>query len=81
MEKFKEYLNYDKIKKFSEENKSNGNITVRCYYNGLYWVCPNPKDINRSKGVEESYNAGYFISYCDIRITDEQFNDPKNWNS
>ena len=71
-----QYLNYNKIKDFNE-----GSIKVKCYYNGLYWACPNPRDEYRSKGVEESYNKGFFTEYVTVKLTEEQFAYQNNWNS
>ena len=39
----KEYLKYESIKNFKD-----GKIKIKCYFNGAWWVCPNPLDEYRS---------------------------------
>ncbi len=69
------YLNPVEIPKISIEN---GDIKVRIYYNGIYYVAPDPLDKNN--GIEDQYNQGYYISYKDYYISRSQYNDPTNWN-
>ena len=79
-----EYLNYEKIKNLSAKNDPNNNecsIRVQCYTNGLWWVCPNPEDINRSKEVKKSYDLGMFISFVYLNIKKDDFCNDENWNS
>lgn len=80
MSKKSEYLSYEKIKKHATTGNSD-TVTVKCYFNGLYWACPNPKDERRSKGMEDSYNQGYFIMCETIKIPSNVYDDQTNWNS
>jgi hypothetical protein len=35
---------------------------IKYYFNGLWYVCPNPKDTSRSKSLQKQYeNGGYII--------------------
>jgi len=83
--KCSEYLNYKKIKKlFKKECASDEKscpIRVICYHNGLWWVCPNPRDTKRCENIKESYNKGYFIDYEYIPVSKKAFCDDNNWNS
>ncbi|CAH6421023.1 Hypothetical protein KVN_LOCUS105 [uncultured virus] len=67
-----EYLNYENIKKL---NDSNNQIEINCYFNGLYWICPNPLDNSRNNAFNN-----YKISEI-IRISEKDFNNQENWNS
>lgn len=73
-----EYLSYERIK---ELHNPKGDVEVKCYTNGLWWVCPNPKDPERAKGVEYSYRKGLFISFKMIRLSQKDFDNEDNWNS
>lgn len=55
--------------------------TVTCYDNGLYKVCPNPKDPSVADTIEEQYGRGYYIDKRDHCLTQEQFDDPDLWRS
>lgn len=56
-------------------------VTVRCYNNGLWKVCPNPQDEDRVKSLKKAYEQGNYISYEDVTISQADFNNPENWNS
>ena len=73
------YLNYDKITKL--QSPSVDGICVRCYYNLRFWVCPNPQNADKVKGIKESYNKGFFTEFKDINLSQEDFKNPENWDS
>jgi hypothetical protein len=73
----KHYLDYEKVK---AAHTPDGDITVLCYFNGRYWVCPNPEDVARSKALEKQYEDGFFIE-CEVRkISAEAFHREDIWS-
>ena len=71
------YLNYDLIK--ANHNSSNP-ITVKCYFNGLYYACPDPKDKKTCQSVEQSYNQGIFITTSYYKISQDDYDNKSFWN-
>jgi len=67
-------LYYSKIKNFYS-----GSIEVKCYDNGLFFSCPDPRDEYRRKLAKEAYNKGHFIDCITLKLTEEQFKDENNW--
>ena len=39
-------------------NGERAKVKVRCFYNGLFWACPNPEDKRRSEGIQRNYEEG-----------------------
>lgn len=71
-----EYLCFEKIK-----GMTGGYIKVRCYFNGRWWVCPNPHDKDRSESLAQQFCEGVYIHCKDVYLTESEFADPTNWNS
>lgn len=81
-----EYMNYEKIVKLHQKCGPTPfkeiPINVKCYYNLMWWTCPNPFDIRRSESLKDQYDAGYYYVRCQtISLTQKDFNDKNNWNS
>jgi len=75
------YLNYDKlVQNYMKNPLLNSKLIVKAYYNGFYYVCPNPKDIVTCELLNHQYNEGYYISYQSFPISEEYYNDKTNWN-
>lgn len=45
-----------------------GDVTVRIYTNGMWETVPDPRLPDKVSGVEESYNAGMFISSRTVKV-------------
>lgn len=69
------YLNHTKV-----ENAPEGTITVYCYTNGLFNVCPNPFNKQASEKTEAMYYDGQFITKTTKKVTMEFIEDPSNYN-
>ena len=78
-----EYMCKEKIEKLEIKNKSKikDAVKVRCYFNGKFWVCPNPNDPKRSKSLRDQFNQGYYMYHTDFYLTNAAFNNKNNWNS
>jgi len=60
---------------------TSGTITVRCYSNGVWDICPNPLKPSKSEPIAEQYDKGQYISWDNFCLSQKDFDDPKNWNS
>lgn len=63
------YLEYADIKPL---HSANSPVEVRCYFNGIYHVCPDPRDKERCDTIRNQYNLGYYITWESVRITPAQ---------
>lgn len=70
------YLKPEKLK-----TAPSGSIVAVCYFNGLFWVCPDPLNTQEMNGFEQGYRQGYFIEKREYRISPEYYADRTNWNS
>lgn len=70
------YLNHDKL----AASGNTGTLRVRCFYNGLYYVCPDPKDRKLVREIAIAYSQGYFLEYYYVKITEEYYADRSNWS-
>ena len=70
------YLNRDKL----AASGNTGTLTVRCFSNGLWWVCPDPKDKETVAMLQKAYSQGQYIHFDDIKITEEYYANDSNWN-
>lgn len=61
-----DYINYDKIK-----NSTEGDILVKCYYNGNRWICPNPNNRKLCEYIHSWYESTHNVTYKEIKITKE----------
>ena len=69
----------------SEDVKRKGNINrtsvflleVICYDNGLYKICPDPRDKHSVDGCRENFNTGIFISSEKYYINPEDLPENK----
>jgi hypothetical protein len=73
-----QYVNPQKCQKLDDPKNP---VEVKCYDNGLWQVCPNPRDKERSEALCTQYNRGVYISFLTCRMSEQQFGDRKNWNS
>lgn len=64
-----DYINYEKIKDSKE-----GDIIVKCYYNGIKWICPNPNNVKLCDDVYQWYTSSHKIFCVDIKVTRELIN-------
>jgi hypothetical protein len=62
------FLDYDRIKESKE-----GPIVVKCYYNGIKWVCPDPKNKKLCDNVQNWYMSSRNIDCIEILISDELY--------
>jgi len=62
------FLDYDKIK-----DSNDGDIVVKCYNNGIKWICPDPNNDKLSWRVENWYLSTHNIQYKEVKITNELF--------
>ena len=76
----REYLRIDKVEKNDQTSSCKTCVPIRCYHNGLYWVCPNPKDERRSTSLNKQYQEGKYIQYTDFFLTINEFNNDANWD-
>jgi hypothetical protein len=65
----KGYVEYSIIKPLHQDSSP---VEVKCYTNGLWWVCPDPRDKQRCASVHAQYSSGYLISYETVRLTAQQ---------
>jgi|SRR5271170_6733190 len=72
-----EFLKYDRLKQID----GSGDIKVRCYNQGSYWVCPNPFDKDRAKLHKSTYDQGFYFDYEDFSISKEEFLNNANWKT
>jgi len=54
---------------------------VKCYNDGMSWLCPNPLDKDIVGGVEDAYNEGCFLIHRTCCVNMEEFKKRINWNS
>lgn len=78
----REYLSYEAL---SDANRPQyhhtADITVTCYWNMRWWVCPNPLDDERSQSLENQYDQGWYVEKETFAITRRQYDDDALWNS
>ncbi len=63
------YLEYVDIKSLHSQGAP---VQVKCYTNGLWWVCPDPRDTERCSQAEKLYSSGHYINYEIVCITQQQ---------
>lgn len=61
-----DYLDYEKIKESKE-----GDIIVKCYYNGIKWICPNPNNETSCENVYQWYISSHKIECVEIKATNK----------
>ncbi len=66
------YVEYSDIKPLHREDSP---IEVKCYSNGLWWVCPDPRNPDRCAAANKQYSIGMYITYETIRITQQQLEE------
>jgi hypothetical protein len=81
-----EYLNPQKVlAEGSERDLGGTSVKVIIYRISRYMperdVAPNPLNVDKSEGVERSYDMGYFCEKLYMWLTKKQFDDPTFWNS
>ena len=54
-------------------------ITVTCYDKIIYSICPNPRDSDRCKNIEDQYMKGVYANKVLYTLTKEQFNNQTFW--
>ena len=72
------YFNPQQV--FCLNTNTKTDIEINCYSNGIYWVCPNTKDLELSKEIEEQFQKGMYITKKEIYIKMEGFYNEDNWN-
>lgn len=64
------YLSPPCVKKFGKPYEPNAFcIETVCYDNGLFKVCPDPKDKRRSNSIETMYESGRYIHRDTVCLT------------
>ena len=53
---------------------------IKCCFNGLWWVCPNPYDKQQIRELDEQFKKKLFTKCQGFTISDEDFNNNENWN-
>lgn len=72
------YLNPERVKQI---HSTDDKIDVICYSNGLWEVCPDPKDKATVENIYGQYKQGAYLSYIKMRISYDEYNDNENWNN
>jgi hypothetical protein len=73
----REYLNWGKVQALPAAKYG---VTVTGYDRGIFWVSPNPQDKRRASEAESQYAQGMYISKQTKTISQEEFDNPENWN-
>lgn len=76
-----EYFNPERAEQLHIKNTNVDHVKVKCYFNGIYWCCPNPKDSSRVSNVHDQYLKGRFFKFHTYNIPVEDFENKDNWNS
>ena len=77
----KQYFNPQKGSELDKGYTCNSCEKIKCYFNGLWYVCPNPKDKSRSESLQKQYENGVYINQKNYYISQEDFSNSDNWNS
>ncbi len=56
-------------------------LSVKCFFNGLWWACPDPKDLKLVDEITRNYEEGSWITYDTYYISEGQYRNCNNWNS
>jgi hypothetical protein len=64
-----------------KSNATSDYVNVKGYFNGLFWVFPNPEDSKLSGEIEQQYNMGYFLNYQTFKVPRYSFDNLDNWTS
>lgn len=71
-----EYVDYDKIKNFKYKMTNDEKyVTVKCFFNGKKWICPNPHAENLCDYVENWYMSTEYIKTRLIVMPSSVFDD------
>ncbi len=62
-------IDYNATKELSKKGKP---VEVRCYSNGLWFVCPDPRDEKRCQAARAQYEQGHYFSYETLYLTGEE---------
>lgn len=74
-----EYVDYDRIKDFKYKMTGDEKfITVKCFFNGKKWICPNPHAEDLCDSVENWYMSTEYIKTRLIVMPLTVFNDVLN---
>lgn len=72
---------YAKYNEISQLPQDKSGVKIRCYTNGVRWVCPNPENKELSKNIYDQYCQGWYIDFEDYYISRKDFDDSSNWTS
>jgi len=75
-----DYLNYEEVKKRGVK-KGVGTVAVTAYDRVVRWVCPNPRDEQRSSTAEQHYAQGMYTSKKVYYLSEADFDDPAVWDA
>lgn len=71
-----EYVDYDKIKNFKYKITNDEKyVTVKCFFNGKKWICPNPHAEHLCDYVENWYMSTEYIKTRLIVMPLQVFDD------
>lgn len=71
-----EYIDYDKIKNFKYKiTEDQTYITVKCFFNGNKWICPNPYAEKLCDYIENWYMSTECIKTRSIVMPSRVFDD------
>jgi len=76
-----EYFNPQRAEELHIRSSDKNHMKVKCYFNGMYWICPNPKDNKRASYAHKKYLEGHYFICTTYNIPIKDFENEDNWNS
>ena len=69
------YTGYFQKDDIIAESKEDGDKTIVCkvYFNGLYYTCPDPKDLHSCESIHDAYLNGMHITVDEYEISEESY--------
>ena len=78
------YMDTSKVLEFVDQqlDSKTEQVKVICYFNGVFWICPNPQREDLVHHFEKRlYEKGHLVDRRIVFLTTNQFKDPGNWRA
>lgn len=72
------YAKYNIISQLPQDEYG---IKVRCYTDGLKWICPNPENEELAEIHYQRYCQGFYLNFTDYYISRSDYDNASNWTS